>query len=136
MTEIQCHCGAIRVELRGDPKAQFFCHCDECQAVHGAAYIPVAMYAADAVKVTRGSPNAWKLRATPRVTCAECGTRIFAEVPGIGVRAVTGSLLPKGMFRPTFHMQCQFAVRPINDDLPHFKGFPPQFGGSDEKVEW
>lgn len=44
MTPIQCHCGAIRMELTGDPVAQFYCHCDDCQAVHGAAYVPVVMY--------------------------------------------------------------------------------------------
>jgi hypothetical protein len=46
------------------------------------------------------------------------------------------SLLPKGSFSPTFHIQCQHAVRPVRDDLPHFKGFPASFGGSDEKVTW
>src|SRR5258708_8631266 len=130
MTEIQCHCGAVRVELTGEPIAQFFCHCDDCQAVHGAAYIPVAMYRVDAVKVMRGRPNAWKLRTTPRMTCPECGTRIFADVPQIAVRGVSAFLLPKGEFRPAFHIQCQFAVRPVKDDLPHFKSLPAQFGGS------
>jgi hypothetical protein len=136
MTEIRCHCGAVRVELRGEPKAQFFCHCDDCQAVHGAAYIPVAMYPADAVSVTRGNPSAWKLRTTPRTTCPECGTRIFAEVAGIGVRGVNGFLLPTGTFKPAFHIQCQHAVRPITDDLPHYKAYPAWFGGSDETMEW
>ncbi len=136
MTEIQCPCGAVRVQLAGQPKAQFFCHCDDCQAVHGAAYIPVAMYPAAAVKVIAGSPSTWKLRTTGRMTCPECGTRVFADVGHIGVCGVNGFLLPRGMFQPTFHMQCQHAVRPIQDDLPHFKAFPARFGGSDETVEW
>jgi hypothetical protein len=136
MIEIQCRCGAVRVELRGEPIAQFFCHCDDCQAVHGAAYIPVAMYPANAVKVTGGTPFVWTLRATPRTTCRECGTRVFAEVPPIRVRTVSGFLLPRGMFQPAFHMQCVFAVRPVKDDLPHFKAFPARFGGSDETVDW
>jgi hypothetical protein len=134
--ELQCHCGAVRVEVQGESIAHFFCHCDDCQRVHGGAYIPIAMYPLDAVKVTRGVPIAWKLRTTPRATCSACGTRIFAEVPQIGVRGVSGFLLPAGTFKPAFHMQCQFAVRPIKDELPHFKGFPARFGGSDETVEW
>ena len=136
MTEIQCHCGGVRVELTGEPKAQFFCHCEDCQAVHGAGYIAVAMYPADAVKVTSGSPTSWKLKATPRMTCPDCGTRIFADVSAIGVRGVNALLLPKGKFKPSFHIQCQSALRPIQDDLPHFKGFPAAFGGSDETVSW
>jgi hypothetical protein len=126
----------VHVELSGEPSAQFFCHCDDCQVVHGAAYIPVAMYPANCVKVSRGVPIAWKLRTTGRMTCPECGTRIFADVGQIGIRGVNGLLLPKGVFRPAFHMQCQYAVRPIRDDLPHYKGFPARFGGSDETMEW
>jgi hypothetical protein len=120
------------VELRGAPVTQFFCHCDDCQTVHGAAYIPVAMYPATAVSVISGTPSTWKLRSTPRTTCPECGTRLFAEVPGMGVRGVTGFLLPKGTFQPAFHVQCQFAVRPVKDDLPHYKAYPARFGGADE----
>jgi hypothetical protein len=136
MTDIQCPCGTVRLQLTGEPRAQFFCHCDDCQKVHGAAYIPVAMYPADAVKITSGAPSTWKLRTTGRITCRECGTRVFAEVGQIGVRGVNGFLLPKGSFQPTFHMQCQHAVRPIKDDLTHFKAFPAKFGGSDETVDW
>jgi hypothetical protein len=136
MTEIQCHCGNVHVELTGAPVAQFFCHCDDCQAMHGAAYIPVAMYPADKVKVTSGSPKTWKLKSLPRTSCPDCGTRIFAEIPSLGLRPVIASLLPKGSFSPTFHIQCQHAVRPVRDYLPHFKGFPASFGGSDEKVNW
>jgi hypothetical protein len=94
------------------------------------------MHPADAVRVTRGHPVVWRLRETPRTTCPECGTRLFAEVPPIAVRAVSALLLPQGAFRPEFHMQCQFALRPIRDDLPHFKGFPSRFGGSDDTVDW
>jgi hypothetical protein len=134
--EIQCRCGAVCVAVNGPPTAQFFCHCDDCQAVHGAAYVPVSIYPADSVRVTRGAPKCWTLRTTPRATCPECGTRIFAEALAVGLRAVTGSLLPAGTFEPRFHMQCQHAVRPVLDGLPHFKGFPPAFGGSDEIVSW
>jgi hypothetical protein len=136
MTEIQCRCGAVRVELGREPIAQFFCHCDDCQAVHGAAYVPIAMYPADAVKVTRGSPSAWKLKTMPRRTCPDCGTRVFAEPPQLGICGVSAYLLPQGTFTPTFHIQCQFAVRPVKDDLPHFKSLPARFGGSDETVDW
>jgi hypothetical protein len=49
---------------------------------------------------------------------------------------LNGYLLPQGEFRPTFHVQCRFAVRPVSDELPHFKAMPARFGGSDEVVEW
>jgi hypothetical protein len=136
MSQIECLCGGIAVQIEGDPQVQFFCHCDDCQRVHGAAYVPVAMYPAAAVKVTRGQPSSWALKSTPRTTCADCGTRLFAEIPQIGMRCVMASLLPSGAFKPAFHMQCRYAVAPIRDDLPHFAGLPNNFGGSDETMPW
>jgi hypothetical protein len=136
MTEMQCRCGATAIEVTGDAIAQFFCHCDDCQAVFGAAYVPESVYPAEAVKVTRGEPSTWRLKRNPRVTCRECGTRLFIDVLALGLRGVNGYLLPQGQFRPTFHMQCQFAVRPVKDDLPHYRSRPARFGGSDDVVDW
>jgi len=136
MTEIECRCGAVKLEIAGEPVVQFYCHCDDCQAVHGAAYVPESVYPAEAVRVVRGEPLTWRLKRNPRFTCGACGTRLFIEVAALGVRGVNGYLLPSGAFQPTFHMQCQHAVHPVKDDLPHYKARPPRFGGSDERVDW
>lgn len=133
---VECRCGAVALEVRGEPIVQMCCHCDDCQAVHGAAYVPESVYPADAVRVVRGEPNAWRLKRNPRVTCAVCGTRLFIDVLALGLRGVNGTLLPGGHFKPSFHMQCRYAVRTIKDDLPHYAGRPAQFGGSDEEVNW
>jgi hypothetical protein len=133
---VTCRCGAVEIEISGEPVAQFYCHCDDCQAVHGGAYVPEAAYPADAVSVLRGDPLTWKLRRSPRFTCRECGTRLFIEALRVGLRGVNGYLLPAGEFKPTFHVQCQFAVRPVLDDLPHYKSRPARFGGTDEVVDW
>ena len=52
------------------------------------------------------------------------------------MRSVNAYLLPKGVFRAQFHVQCQHAVRPIVDNLPHYRGFPAAFGGKEEFVDW
>jgi hypothetical protein len=135
-TEIQCRCGAVHVEVSGEPVAQFFCHCDDCQAVHGGAYIPVALYPQAAVKVTRGEPRSWKLKTMARYSCPECGTRMFAGPPGIGMFGIPAMLLPAGSFQPTFHAHCRFAVRPVKDDLLHYKDLPEHWGGSGDPVGW
>jgi len=135
-TRIQCRCGEIEIELTGKPLVQFYCHCDDCQAVHGAAYVPEAVYPSGAVNVIRGNPKSWTLKRNPRFWCGECGTRLFIDVLALGLRGLNGYLLPREEFRPAFHMQCLFADRPILDQLPHFKSRPAQFGGSDETVEW
>jgi hypothetical protein len=131
-----CGCGAVQLEVLGEPMAQFFCHCDDCQAMHGAAYVSESVYPADAVRVTRGSPAQWMLKRNPRFLCPECGTRLFVDVLAFGVRGVNGYVLPAGEFTPSFHMHCRFAVLPVRDDLPHYAGLPAAFGGSDETVDW
>jgi hypothetical protein len=133
---LACRCGAIHLEVSGDALAQFFCHCDDCQAMHGAAYVPESLYAAAQVRVIRGTPAQWTLKRNPRFFCSACGTRLFVEVLALGVRGVSGSLLPPGSFKPSFHMQCEFAVRPVPDGLPHYRSRPARFGGSDECVDW
>jgi hypothetical protein len=54
----------------------------------------------------------------------------------LGVRGVSGFLLPANMFKPDFHIHCQHAVVPVKDPLPHFKALPASFGGNDETVGW
>lgn len=135
-TTLSCRCGAVAIELGAEPMVQFFCHCDDCQVVHGAAYVPESVYPAEAVRVVEGSPATWTLKRNPRSFCGACGTRLFIEVAPLKVRGVSGTLLPAGAFRPSFHMHCQFAIAPVMDGLPHYKGRPPQFGGLDERVDW
>lgn len=135
-TTIQCLCGDVQIDLSGEPMAQVYCHCDGCQTAHSAAYVLVAMYPADAVRVTRGKTMEWSVVRTPRITCARCGTRLYQEPPGFPVRGVNAMLLPEGRFKPMWHQQCQHAVVPVKDDLPHFKGYPAAIGGSDELVGW
>lgn len=135
-TIVTCRCGEVKLELSAEPMAQFYCHCDDCQIAHGAAYVPESLYPAAAVNVIQGQPNHWKLRHNPRVSCPSCGTRLFVDVLKLELRGVNGYLLPTGTFQPTFHMQCRFAVRPVVDALPHFSKMPAVFGGSDELVGW
>ena len=133
---VECRCGAVQLQLTGEPLEHFYCHCDDCQAMHGGAYVPEALYRADAVQVTRGAPASWTWKKNPRFACATCGTRLFIDVLAFGLRGVNGYLLPPGAFEPTFHMHCRFAVRPVSDGLPHFLALPARFGGSDVTVDW
>lgn len=134
--DITCLCGSVQLRLSGEPAAQFYCHCDDCQATSGGAYVAVAVYPADAVFHTKGELVAWTLKTMPRKRCAVCGTQVLAEVPGgkqIGIKA---NLLPTGVFKPTFHQNCRSAVVPVSDELLHYKGYPAEFGGTDETVGW
>lgn len=136
ITEIRCLCGTVVVQIQGKPMAQFYCHCDDCQANSGGAYIGVAVYPTDAVQVMQGELTTWTLKTLPRQRCTVCGTYIMAEVPGLEQCGIKANLLPPGAFHPDFHLHCRYAVLPVKDDLPHFKDLPASFGGSNKTVNW
>ena len=134
--DAKCRCGAIALKITGKPAVQLYCHCDDCQAAHGAAYVLSAIYPASAVEVTCGKPIAMVVKATERMRCEDCGAYLFSEIARAGMRSVNAYLLPKGEFNPQFHVQCQHAVVPVADNLPHYKAFPASFGGVEEFVDW
>jgi hypothetical protein len=135
-TMINCHCGSVKIRLTGEPVAQLYCHCHDCQRISGGAYVPYAAFPSDAVEVLEGKTFTWALKTNPRTRCANCGTLLFGQPVGMGVRGIVGHLMPAGSFNAQFHINCQEAMNPVVDKLPHFKGFPAAFGGSDDQVAW
>jgi hypothetical protein len=134
--ETECRCGAIGLKIVGEPVVQLYCHCDDCQAAHSAAYAPAAIYPAKSVEVVRGNPVAMSVKMTERKRCPNCGAHLFSEIASVGMRSVSGYLLPNGAFKPRMHVQCDYAVLPVVDDLPHYAGFPAAFGGAEKFVDW
>ena len=106
MIEAQCRCGAIGLNIAGKPAVQLYCHCDDCQSAHGAAYVSAAIYPAQAVEVVRGKPAPMVVKSTERMRCAACGAYLFAELPSVGMRSVSAYLLSKGEFKPQCHVRC------------------------------
>ena len=136
MIEIQCRCGAIGLRIQGEPAVQLYCHCDDCRAAHGGAYVASAVYPASAVELTRGAPVATVVKTVERMRCPDCSAHLFSELRRVGMRSVNAFLLPEGAFKPQFHVQCARAVLPVVDDLPHYSGFPAAFGSQETFVDW
>lgn len=134
--EIKCLCGSVVLNLTGEPVVQAYCHCDDCQTAHGAAYVATAAYPSQAVEILKGNLIPLVVKTASRMRCGNCGTFLFTEVASAGLRSVNATLLPKEQFKPQFHLQCQYAVLPIVDNLPHYKDFPSAFGGTGELVAW
>jgi hypothetical protein len=126
--------GALQID--GEPLFSVYCHCDDCQAVHGAAYLPAAIYRHEQAYLVAGAPGIWRRKTTSRAFCRRCGTRVYAEPEAAAFRSIPAYLLPAGEFRPTCHVNCRFALAPVSDALPHFASFPAAMGGVDELVAW
>ncbi len=132
---ISCLCNAVQIRISAEPIAQFWCHCADCQTVHGAAYVAEAIYPAAGVEIISGETTSFALKRTPRISCARCGTRLVIELPDIDMRAVNGYLL-KDAFMPSLHINCGDAIAPVKDNLPHYATMPAAFGGDDKMVDW
>jgi hypothetical protein len=133
---LSCRCGSAHVRISGSPVSQFYCHCEDCRAVTGGAFVPTALFPAACVAVSGDTVVTWTYKTLPRSRCSVCGTLLFGEPADLGVRGVNGFLLPAEMFKPEFHIRCQQAVVAVKDELPHFKDVPAIFGGVDETVDW
>lgn len=132
----KCPCGEVELELKNEAEWQVYCHCDDCQRAHGAAYVPRAVFDRDAVTIKSGSTRSWVNRTRTMIICSRCGTHLFGEHDGSPYRGVNASLLPEGSFKPNAHLQCQYAVAPVLDDLPHYRDFPKEWGGSGVQMDW
>ena len=133
--EFKCPCGACTVSVSGEPTAQLYCHCDDCQASAGAPFVARALYPPGSVTLQSGEVKGWTYKTQERFVCANCGVMLYSYPGGGKVEAVNASLLPEGVFQPQMHIQCKEAVMPVKDALPHFAGWGPMAGDS-EQVDW
>jgi hypothetical protein len=131
-----CPCGDVAITLAGGALAQVWCHCDDCQRAHGAAYVPRAIYPKAAVTVASGETRTWVNRVRTMVVCARCGSHLYSEQEGAPFRGVNAGNLPAGAFKPQMHLHCDYAVAAISDGLPHYRNIPVEYGGSGEVVGW
>ena len=126
----QCHCGAIRYELSGDPKDVSLCHCSDCRRCAGAPVVAWAGFAEDQLTLTKGAP---KIRnssgAAMRSFCAECGTGLFYRnadiLPNI-VEVQLATLDDPEALPPTVHIQTaeQIGWMKTAHELPRIERFP------------
>lgn len=130
---VSCPCGQAKLSIAAEPLSQFYCHCSDCRQMMGGGYALEALFPARAVSV-EGDTISHALKRTPRVSCAKCGTRLYADLPSFKMVGVNGALLAG--FAPEFHMHCSEALAPVRDSLPHFAKKPPAFGGEETLVDW
>ncbi len=134
--KVSCPCTAVTLDLGGDPIVQVYCHCDDCQRAHSAAYVPRAVYLCAAVTIASGATLSWCNKTRTMVICAACGSHLYGEQDGVPFRGVNAGLFPVGSFKPEAHYHCRYAVAPVQDSLPHYRDYPAQFGGSGDLVDW
>jgi hypothetical protein len=133
----ECFCGAVKVEVSGDPEVMGYCHCQSCRKWSAGPVNAFTLWRPDAVKVTQGTEYLGTFHKTPqshRQFCTKCGGHVMTNHPPFGLVDVYAAVLPTLKFAPSVHVNYAETVLPMRDGLPKFKDFPGAFGGSDELI--
>lgn len=138
MTHVgSCFCGAVRIEVTGEPEAMGYCHCASCRSWSGGPVNAFSLWRPETVRVTAGAENIATFEKTPlsqRQYCAKCGGHLMANHPPLGLIDVFAATLPTLDFAPGVHINYAETVLPMRDGITKLKDFPTQFGGSGETM--
>ena len=132
-----CPCGAVELEIAGDPAVQAYCHCNSCRSWLSAPLHAAALWPSPSVKVTKGADNLGtykRTEASHRQFCKSCGAAVQVLHPGMGMTDVPAGSVRGLNYQPALHVHYGEKVMAVRDGLPKFKDFPKDFGGSGEMV--
>ncbi|HEX8665384.1 MAG TPA: GFA family protein [Beijerinckiaceae bacterium] len=132
-----CFCGAVEIEVTGEPEAMGYCHCRSCRSWSGGPVNAFSLWKPEAVRVASGAEHVATFQKTPlslRQWCVKCGGHLMANHPPLGLIDVFAATIPTLPFVPAVHVNYAETVLPMRDGLPKLKDFPAAFGGSGEMV--
>lgn len=133
----ECFCGAVKIEVNGEPEGMGYCHCRSCRSWSGGPVNGFTLWKPENVHITDGEADVAtfaKTEMSERKYCGRCGGHLMTNHPGLGVVDVFSATLPTLAFQPGLHINYQETVLPMKDGLPKFRDFPGAFGGSDEQI--
>lgn len=131
----ECFCGAVKVEVTGEPEGMGYCHCRSCRSWSGGPVNAFTLWKPEAVKVVAGEElidTYHKTEISHRQWCSQCGGHLMNRHPTLGLIDVFSATLPTLEFKPGVHVNYAETVLPMKDGLPKFRDFPTEFGGSGE----
>lgn len=133
----RCFCGAVEVEVSGDPAGMGYCHCASCREWSAGPVNAFILWEPDRVRVVKGEEHLQSYARTQnseRRWCRLCGGHVMTEHPGLKLIDVFAAVTPGVKFIPALHVNYTETVLPMKDGLPKMKDFPSEFGGSGEVV--
>ena len=76
-----CACGAVQVEISGDPAVQAYCHCSSCRGWLGAPIHAATLWPTPSVNVVKGADKLGlykKTEASHRQFCTAAARRCWS----------------------------------------------------------
>ena len=128
----ECYCGAVEIEVRGEPLEMGCCHCENCRRYSAAPVSAFTLWKPDQVKITKGKFKSSEI--SDRRYCTKCGGHIMLDHPTLGLADVRLGALRNFPFKPKVHLNYEETVLPMKDGLLKLKDFPADIGGSGETI--
>jgi hypothetical protein len=129
----RCFCGAVEIEVRGNPEAMGYCHCSSCRSWSAGPVNAFTLWKPENVAVTKGADHLARFTKTEgsgRQFCKTCGGHVMTDHPPLAMIDVYAATIPSLKFNPEVHVNYSETVLPMKDGLPKLKDFPAEFGGS------
>ncbi len=132
-----CFCGAVELEVSGEPLMMGYCHCSDCRHWGASPINAYTLWKPDAVKITKGEEKIISYNKTDksdRKSCNVCGGHIYTFFNPLGIFDIYAAIIPDLEFKPDRHVFYGESILPIKDGLPKYKDLPSQAGGSGEMI--
>jgi len=126
----RCGCNTVAYEVSDAFVVAFNCHCSNCRATTGSAFLPWGEIQREKLRVTKGAESLMVLgdaEGIHEVRCATCYSLLYwTSRGGAYVRVPYGSLVDEPTLKPTAHMfvGSKAPWHEILDDLPQHDEYP------------
>ena len=127
----KCFCGAVSLQVTGEPEGMGYCHCRSCRSWSGGPVNAFTLWRPENVRVTSGVGHLALFQKTllsQRKYCIKCGGHLMTSHPTLGLVDVFAATLPDLPFKPAVHVNYAETVLPIRDGLPKLRDFPAELG--------
>ena len=141
---IACTCDAIKIGISGAAAVSAFFHCENCSHWTGDAEVAsVAVWDPECVEFIMGKDSIvvekdlGDEQHIDRYCCPTCSDVIYAINHLYNLTAIRHDVIAKSYggelppeLLPTLHFYYEDRVKDMKDNLPKFKDFPTEGGGS------
>ena len=125
----RCACKAVGFEVADEFVVAWNCHCSNCRALTGSAFLPVGQIERGKLTVTNGAESL-RVEGDPEaaheVRCGECLSLLYWAYPDGTLGVPYGTLADEPTLKPMHH-QFVGSKAPwyeILDDLPQHDEYP------------
>ena len=126
----RCACKTVAYEVADEFIVAYNCHCSNCRATTGSAFLPWGEIEREKLTVTEGAASLMVVGegdADHETRCQLCWSLLYWTVRDRGrIRVPYGSLIDEPAHKPTDHMfvGSKASWYEIRDDLPQHDGYP------------